>query len=272
MVAPYTGGMLDLVCIDVDGTLVGSNNEVREDVWTALEEMRAAGVKLVLCSGRPAFGRAREYAERMQPQGWHVFQNGASVVRVDSGESLSSEFPAAELRELLDAAERSGELLEVYTDAAYASTLRDEQAREHAELLGVPFPPLWPAELEGTPVRAQWLIRYEQLETVKAMTPAGLDLHPAGSPRMRETLFVSMTAPGTSKGSAIRQIAQTYGIPLERCMMVGDGENDLQALEVVGHPVAMGNAEHVVKAAARYQVGHVDEGGLLEALALARQL
>ncbi|GHG06297.1 hypothetical protein GCM10017783_18610 [Deinococcus piscis] len=264
--------MLALVCIDVDGTLVGTNNEVRDDVWAALEEARAAGIRLVLCSGRPAFGRAREYAERMQPGGWHVFQNGASVVRVDTGESLSSEFPAAELRDLLDAAERSGELLEVYTDAAYASTLRDNYAQEHADLLGVPFPPLWPAELEGTPVRAQWLIRYEQLEAIKAMTPASVDLHPAGSPRMRDTLFVSMTAPGTSKGTAIQRIAQTYGIPLERCMMVGDGENDLQALAVVGHPVAMGNAEPIVKAAARYQVGHVDAGGLLEALALAQQL
>lgn len=264
--------MLALVCIDVDGTLVGSNNEVRDDVWTALEEARSAGIQLVLCSGRPAFGRAREYAERMQPDGWHVFQNGASVVRVGTGESLSSEFPAAELRELLAAAEQSGELLEVYTDTAYASTLRDTQAREHAELLGVPFPPLWPAELQGTPVRAQWLIRYEQLPAVRAITPAGLDLHPAGSPRMRETLFVSMTAPGTSKGSAIRRIAESYDIPLERTMMIGDGENDLQAMGVVGHPVAMGNAEDIVKAAARYHVGHVDAGGLLDALALACQL
>ncbi|WP_261663800.1 Cof-type HAD-IIB family hydrolase [Deinococcus sp. Marseille-Q6407] len=264
--------MLDLVCIDVDGTLVGSDNEVRADVWAALEETRAAGIRLVLCSGRPAFGKAREYAERMQPDGWHVFQNGASVVRVSDGESLSSPFPQDALTALLEAAQQSGYLLEIYSDLSYASTLRDAQARDHAALLGVPFPPLWPQELTGTLVRAQWLVRPDELEAAKAITPAGVALHPAGSPRMTETLFVSMTAPGISKGSAIRRIAETYGLSLERSMMVGDGENDLQAMAVVGHPVAMGNAEPVVKAAARHQVSHVDQGGLLEALALARQL
>ncbi|UFA51115.1 Cof-type HAD-IIB family hydrolase [Deinococcus radiophilus] len=264
--------MLQMICIDVDGTLVGSSNVVRNDVWEALDYIREAGVKLVLCSGRPAFGQARSYAERMQPGGWHVFQNGASVVRVDTGESLSSAFPAAALSRLLETATQTGRLLEIYSDSQYASTLRDEEAREHAELLGFPFPPLWPSELHDPVVRAQWLVRHGELDTVRDLTPSGLELHPAGSPRMRETLFVSMTAPGVSKGSAIRSIAQKYGIGLDRCMMVGDGENDLQAMAVVGHTVAMGNAEVAVLAAAQHRVGHVDEGGLIEALELARQL
>lgn len=38
----------------------------------------------------------------------------------------------------------------------------------------------------------------------------------------------------------------------------------------MGFPVAMGNAEPGAREAARYTAGHVDEGGLAEALALAR--
>jgi hydroxymethylpyrimidine pyrophosphatase-like HAD family hydrolase len=55
-------------------------------------------------------------------------------------------------------------------------------------------------------------------------------------------------------------------------MMVGDGENDVSAMAVVGHPVAMGNAEAGARRAARHHVGHVDAGGLAEALALAMTL
>ncbi|NJD09330.1 MAG: Cof-type HAD-IIB family hydrolase, partial [Gemmatimonadetes bacterium] len=70
-----------LVCIDVDGTLVGSGGEVHPAVWTAAAGALAAGIRLALCSGRPAFGVTRELALRLDPKGWHCFQNGASVVQ-----------------------------------------------------------------------------------------------------------------------------------------------------------------------------------------------
>ncbi len=52
-------------------------------------------------------------------------------------------------------------------------------------------------------------------------------------------------------------------------MFVGDAWNDLPALQLVGHPVAMANAEPEAIAIARHVVGHVDDGGLAEALDLA---
>ena len=72
--------MLDLVFIDVDGTLVGSSREVTPAVWAAVDRARAHGLRLALCSGRPAFGATREFARRIAPDGWHIYQNGASVV------------------------------------------------------------------------------------------------------------------------------------------------------------------------------------------------
>ena len=44
-------------------------------------------------------------------------------------------------------------------------------------------------------------------------------------------------------------------------MMVGDGHNDISAIEAVGWGVAMGNAGPEVRAAARIVAGHVDADG-----------
>ena len=55
-------------------------------------------------------------------------------------------------------------------------------------------------------------------------------------------------------------------------MMVGDGANDVEVMGIVGHPVAMGNAEPAVTALARHHVPHVDRGGLIQALDLAARL
>ena len=56
---------------------------------------------------------------------------------------------------------------------------------------------------------------------------------------------------------------------MDQVMMIGDGLNDLPAMEAVGHPVAMGNAEDEVKAIAHHIVADVEEDGVVEALELS---
>lgn len=261
--------MLDLVCIDVDGTLVGTGGIIPPGVWDAAARARAAGLRLALCSGRPAFGLARDYAERLDPDGWHVFQNGASIVNVRTGESKSSGLPGGAAATLTERARIDGRILELYTDTEYAVESTRRRAVEHAHLLGLDFRPRDLTSLDGTIVRAQWVIPIEEAEAFLAEDHLGLTVSPAGSPVMPDTLFVSLTRPGIDKGSAVRQVAAAYGAPMERVMMVGDGHNDAVALRVVGYPVAMGNADREAREAARHVVGHVDAGGLIEALEMA---
>lgn len=264
--------MLGLICIDVDGTLVGSGSLVRNDVWEALAEARRRGVRLALCSGRPAVGNALAYAKRLDPDGLHAFQNGASIVNVDTRRSLSEPFPEALLPGLIARARQMDWLLEVYTDEDYGLTKPGLLAEQHADLLGLPYDPRTPESLTGTRVRAQWVVPEALQPQVVAEAPAGIDLHPAGSPVMPGVMFISATKKGVSKGSAIMRIALEYGLNLSQVMMVGDGENDVSAMRLVGHPVAMGNADPLARDAAKYHVSHVDDGGLREAVEWALRL
>jgi len=264
--------MLGLVCIDVDGTLVGTAGDVLPEVWAAAARARSAGVRLAICSGRPAFGRARDYAERLDPDGWHIFQSGASIVNVRTLESRSRGLPPLALAGLVERARATERILEVYTDTTYAVESTRRRARQHAELLGLSFEPRDLLSLSGRVVRAQWVVPREETPALLREPHDGLTLSPAGSPIMPDTMFISVTHAGVDKGSAVTEVARAYGVPLERTMMVGDGHNDAVAMRVVGHPVAMGNAEPEALAEARYTVGHVDTGGLAEALELALTL
>ncbi len=261
-----------MICVDVDGTLVGTGNVVLPEVWEALSEARRAGVRIVLCSGRPAVGRALDYARRLDPDGWHIFQNGASIVKVDTGESRSEELPRELLTRLVEKARATGRILEVYTDREYAVEDTSPVSVAHADLLGVPFEPRDLLSLSGTVVRAQWLIPHAEKDALLAEAHTGLQLHPASSPVMPETLFVSVTRDGVNKGSAVTRVAGFYGFGLDQVMMVGDGHNDVTAMQVVGHPVAMGNADKEARAAGKHHVGDVDAGGLVEAVQLAMKL
>jgi Cof subfamily protein (haloacid dehalogenase superfamily) len=260
---------IGLVGIDVDGTLIGSSGTVPEVVWAAARQARRLGIHLALCSGRPAFGVAREYAQRLQSDGWHIFQNGASVVHLASGESRSVSIPATQVDDLIRRARKTGEVLELYSDTSYVAESPAPWAYEHARLLGIEFEPRPFESLAQPIVRAQWLLSAERAAQLRAEPHPGLEIAESSSPLMPGTQFVGLTHAGVSKGAALQQLARQYNIALANVMYVGDSGNDLSALRIVGHPVAMGNADPAVLAAARIRVAHVDEAGLAQALAIA---
>lgn len=262
--------MIRLLCADVDGTLVGANGAVHPEVWPAAARARAVGIRLAICSGRPAFGLARGYAERIAPEGgWHIFQNGASVVHLPSGRTHSSHLSPATIAALIARARATGRILELYSDLDYAVEVDSRETRTHAETLGVPFVAR-PLDAFADPVvRAQWMGDGALLEAVMGEDDPGIDRWPSTSPVMPDERFISLLPAGVNKGTGVRALAGEYGIPLDEVMFVGDGWNDTPALQVVGHPVAMANAEPEALAVARHRVGHVDDGGLAEALDLA---
>jgi Cof subfamily protein (haloacid dehalogenase superfamily) len=258
-----------LVGIDVDGTLVGPSGIVNPKVWTAAERARNTGIHLTLCSGRPAFGTALDYARRLEPRGWHVFQNGASVVNLGSGESRSTPLPRQCVDQMLAQARSTGRVLELYSDGDYVTESTSDWAREHAELLGVPFEPRRFESLKGAVVRAQWLVTAAEAERTRVTLPAGVEIAQSTSPLMPTTQFVGVTRKGVSKGSAMTSIAAEYRIELRDVMYIGDAGNDLPALSVVGYPVSMGDAASAVRAVAKHAVAPPDDGGVAEALDLA---
>jgi Cof subfamily protein (haloacid dehalogenase superfamily) len=261
--------LIRLIGIDVDGTLVGSSGIVATAVWEAAERARVAGVRLTLCSGRPAFGVALDYARRLDEGGWHIFQNGASVVHLGTDESRSTPLSPGAAPALIAQARETEHVLELYSDSEYVVESTAKWAREHADLLGVPFEPRPLESLTKPIVRAQWLLSSEEAARVIASPPAELEVAQSSSPLMPDVQFVGLTRRGVSKGSAIRSVAAAYGIDLRDVMYIGDSGNDLSALRIVGHPIAMGNAAREVIAAAARTVGDVDAGGLAEALRLA---
>ncbi|KAH7284049.1 hypothetical protein KP509_34G037700 [Ceratopteris richardii] len=71
---------------------------------------------------------------------------------------------------------------------------------------------------------------------------------------------------GASKGKGVSLLLQDLGVHPDEVMAIGDGENDIEMLQLVGWGVAMRNGAPATLAIADAQVGSNDEDGIAEAL------
>ena len=71
---------------------------------------------------------------------------------------------------------------------------------------------------------------------------------------------------GYSKGKGVRVLIHDLGLDPKNVMAIGDGENDIDMLKLVGVPVAVANAHQSLKDVAKYIVASNDEDGVAEAI------
>jgi Cof subfamily protein (haloacid dehalogenase superfamily) len=263
--------MIPLVILDLDGTVIGSTGQVLPPVWEAAERAREAGVRIAVCTGRPGLGIALRIAKRLGPTNAHVFQSGAHIGYPDGDTLKASALKEASLKRLVQHARSLGLVLEVYTPNHLYVERKTPMSEAHAKMIGVQALVRDLGEVAETEpvVRAQWVLTPSQEAAAMSLTLDDVYVSRATSPALPETLFVSLTRAGVSKGSAVRDLVAHMKLRLEQVMAVGDSVGDLPMLSLVGHPVVMENAEEVLRERFSTVVGHVDQAGVVEALELA---
>lgn len=78
--------------------------------------------------------------------------------------------------------------------------------------------------------------------------------------------FIEALPPGASKGFGVKMLLDDLGIKPDEVLAIGDGENDIEMLQMAGVGVAMGNARTAVKAIADYITSENNHNGVAEAI------
>ena len=265
--------MIPFVLLDLDGTVIGSSGQVLACVWNTVDKVKAAGIKLAVCTGRPRVGVAKRVAERLGKSVPHIFQNGAMIAYADGDVVELHALKEANTRALIAHARAHNLALEVYTSNALYVERRTPLSEAHAKLIGATAIVRNLEDVaENEPVvRAQWVIPLAKEAEARELTLPGVQTSSAVSPALQGTLFISVTAKDVSKGSAVRTLIQRERFKQENVMAVGDSVGDLPMLEAVGHPVVMAEAPAELRERF-FTVGRVDECGVVEALERALTL
>jgi len=271
-----------LLAVDVDGTLLGSDQRISERNGRALRAARRAGLAVCLCTGRSVAEtlnvwsacRLSEADAALDPL---ICIGGALVCEAQTSRTLHMEpMTAAAAIAGSDACRRLG-----LSTVALVDSWR----------WGFDYY-LVPAE-DVNEVQTRWLDRHEcRVRTVQSLAEvddlpeilrltilaAGDSadrveqaLHGSCNGQLRtERLFapnnrihlIEAFAPTADKWAGVRYVAQGLGIARRDIAAVGDDVNDLAMIAKAGLGVAMAGAPEPVRRAASHVAGENDDDGL----------
>lgn len=245
---------------DIDGTIVGFRTHRMSDALTdCLNELRAAGVKLFISSGRHIL--VMNNIEGFPFDGY-IAMNGAMTVL--GGEVIDSHpLPRETSLQIARFAGTLGVPCLVFADNLYGINFQNSKSEEISRQVNmVPMPRL---DLEAVASERdvyQYTLYVTPEEEMRYLRPVlkGVD-YPRWHP-----YFADIVPEGLSKSYGASLILERIGARPEECMAFGDGGNDIPLLEYAGIGVAMGNAPDDVKAAADYVTDTVDDDGVITAL------
>jgi hydroxymethylpyrimidine pyrophosphatase-like HAD family hydrolase len=302
---PTLGGGLDeimktrLIALDIDGTILDKPTglDVPEEVSDAVEEARAGGARVCLCSSRPCFfmgdatdgltgvdaligcSGAEVQVARFDPETTEKAGLSASDSCAADYKVAGAVVPAHRGFEPLYNDKLSLPLAYVCIDFArkwnvYTSFGGKEKIL--ARLVG-PLSPELAADplfafmkedelislLKEQPVSCAFIFMEEDIpeEAISSL----LELKDATVHRSSESSLI-ITNKGTDKGTGVLRLAELWNIPREAILAVGNDENDIPMLEAAGVGVAVANASPETLAAADWIAPDVWNAGAAAAI------
>ncbi|QCR34582.1 sugar-phosphatase [Nissabacter sp. SGAir0207] len=262
---------IELIAIDMDGTLLNPQHEVTPAVKQAIAAARKQGVHIVLATGRPYIGVERYLMQLdLQHEGEYcITNNGALVQRAINGECVSEVTLSFDDYLLFEKLSRE---LGVHFHALTHSTLytanRDisRYTVHEANLTGMPLKYRPVEEMDNTHTFPKVMMIDEPETLDEAIRRIPDEIKARYTIMKSAEYYLEILNKRVNKGEGVKALAQQLNIPRENIMTLGDQENDIAMLEYAGLGVAMGNAIDKVKEAAQYITKNNTEDGVAHAI------
>lgn len=265
---------IEMAVLDVDGTMVDSpvNRTPSAELCRAVKQVAERGVRIGLASGRN-YGHIMSQMRSIGFNGPIISNNGAYVVMEDTMlferllDGCVTDTVIRQSGQLHYMVEFSGRnVMYTYKPPGYTGPVFPKEGTDD-----------YLAELDGSPegfarMRADRISKITMLVDNREKAGTVTAFWANGPLKDRVCLSSSfwycleLTAPGVSKGRALKCVAGRLGIPLSHVMAIGDGDNDVQLLEAAGISFAMANGSERALQAGKYRAPSVREDGARQVL------
>ena len=255
---------------DIDGTLLPVGKHIPDDAVQALLKARGLGHRLFLCTGRSPFELTDEV--RDFPFDGGVFSAGAHVCC--AGDVVFHGYITQEQKDFFfRIVERYGLLWIIQSDDGsymtrraieyYSGLTRSVHSRS-IDFQGFHIVDSFPS---GKPISKLFILSETGtvLDARKALE--GPYFHSVNNTNgLPPENAAELMSPDFSKASGIRRLMAYLGEDMESTVGVGDGENDVDMIDICGTGIAMGNACPVLKEHADFVTTDIEARGIANAV------
>ena len=256
--------MYKLLALDIDGTLIAHDGTLPEANITAIRNLHARGVRIVLASGRADISIAGISERILEPddQEYFIAYNGARVVTARSRRLLVADYVSAEsVHSVVGYCREHGLYLQGYEADDFLVEEVTQATAEYAASAGMKYrevPDLARALPEGSP-KMLIIGPHDVLEQHReALSRRGMQMMKTGGSLPRSGFSVMYSKPhflevvpsGVDKGTALAALAGRLGLTLSECVAAGDAGNDEGMVRAAGLGLCPADGQDQVKAVA----------------------
>lgn len=259
----------DLIIMDMDDTLMTSENVVSEATQQYLIDIQEAGYQIALASGRPTEGMVpvAQSLKMDQFNSYIMSYNGAKTIDLSTNKVVASELIQKEaFDEIIDYCRQHGLFALTYKEGYIIYEGEHEYMSIESEITGLPMKKV--DDLKAyiqEPVPKAMGVDYEA-HIAKLSNELNGHFNEDIACTTSKPFFLEFMSKGVSKGKAIQDLADRLNLDVNRMIAFGDSANDKEMFEVVGTPIAMGNAIDLLKKRATMITKSHDEDGIPFAL------
>ncbi|HYE84563.1 MAG TPA: HAD family hydrolase [Clostridia bacterium] len=253
-----------LIVSDIDGTLVNSSRQIAERTKAAIHSFQSLGGVFAIATGRIEES-ARKYYDELQLKTPAILYNGAKIVELANNKCLMEN--VLEEEHFIQAVKLLTEMdcsAIVYSSGkAYVrqinDTIRTYMEKDNVLCIQVDD---FISCIEGKPnkiliigndgIFKKFLDAFESSCSVKPNTVKS------------EAEYLEILPRNTSKGKALKNLAELLKIPIEQVAAAGDNLNDYEMLKEAGLGIAVSNSAPQLLEAADLVAKSNDEDGVAE--------
>ena len=267
---------IELIAIDLDGTLLRDDKSLMEENIQAIHEAIEQGVRVVICTGRTL--PSIEYILEKLPAGhgddeYLILQNGAVIHQLPSLDIIHETILTPADRQLVYdtfMSLRRPQVQLVGFDADSLYLIDDQEANEtvhnDAKILSTPisYTPFEDVLALDTLYKFLAFGEVEHIDHLLDNLPESIydQVHVVRS----LPVAIEFIPKAANKANGLTALLKELNIDKENVMAIGDELNDLEMIDMVGLGVVMDNGHPEVKAVADYVTLINEEAGVAHAI------